>query len=286
LILLVTAINEILENDNNTIQDTVLQGNLSKELKVHYIDVGQGDSILIEVGNASMLIDAGNNGDGNRIVSYIKDQGINKLDYLILTHPHADHIGGATDVIKALDIDKIIMPKVNHTSKTYENLLLTIKDKDLKITVPNTGDDYSLGGSSFKILAPNSSNYERMNDYSIVCKLTFGNTSFLFSGDAETISENEMLSKGFDLKADVLKIGHHGSNTSTSSQFLKAVSPKYAVISVGKDNSYGHPAEEILSKLAEANVIIYRTDEVGTIIATSDGNTISFDKKASTIKQK
>lgn len=206
LILLVTAINEILENDNNTIQDTVLQGNLSKELKVHYIDVGQGDSILIEVGNASMLIDAGNNGDGNRIVSYIKDQGINKLDYLILTHPHADHIGGATDVIKALDIDKIIMPKVNHTSKTYENLLLTIKDKDLKITVPNTGDDYSLGGSSFKILAPNSSNYERMNDYSIVCKLTFGNTSFLFSGDAETISENEMLSKGFDLKADVLKL--------------------------------------------------------------------------------
>jgi beta-lactamase superfamily II metal-dependent hydrolase len=125
-----------------------------------------------------------------------------------------------------------------------------------------------------------------MNDYSIVCKLTFGNTSFLFSGDAETISENEMLSNGFDLKADVLKIGHHGSNTSTSSQFLKAVSPKYAVISVGKDNSYGHPAEEILSKLAEANVIIYRTDEVGTIIATSDGNTISFDKKASTIKQK
>ena len=254
------------------------------QLKVHYIDVGQGDCELIQTGNASMLIDAGNSGNGPGIVSYIKGQGINRLNYLILTHPHADHIGGAADVINAFDIDQIIMPKVSHTSKTFENLLLTIKSKGLKVTSPTPGTDYELGSAKFTILGPDSASYSNLNNYSVVNKVTFGNTSFLFMGDAELESENEILSQGYDIKADVLKVGHHGSDTSTTSSFLSAVNPKYAVISVGHGNKYGHPNQSVLNSLSASKVEVYRTDESGTVIATSDGETITFDKKASPIK--
>jgi len=255
------------------------------QLKVHYIDVGQGDSILVHTNDVAMLIDAGERGYGPGVVNYIKDQGINKLDYLILTHPHADHIGGATYVINAFDIGKIIMPKASHTSQTFENLLTTIQNKGMKITSPNPGDEYQLGSAKFIIVAPNSSSYNDLNDYSVVCKVVFADTSFLFTGDAESISENEIINKGFDIKADILKVGHHGSDSSTTEQFLKTVSPKYAIISCGKGNQYGHPTQAVLNRLAANNVELYRTDESGTIVATSDGKTITFDKKASPIKQ-
>lgn len=255
------------------------------QLKVHYLDVGQGDSTLIHTKDAAMLIDAGDRGYGSGIVDYIKEQDIDKLDYLILTHPHADHIGGAVEVINAFDIDKIIMPKASHTSQTFENLLATIKDKGMKIASPNPGDEYELGDAKFTILGPNSSSYDNLNNYSVVNKLTFGHTSFLFTGDAEVVSENEILNSGLDIKTDVLKVGHHGSDTSTSEQFLDVSSPKCAIISVGKDNKYGHPDQVILDRLDNRNITIYRTDESGTIIATSDGENVSFDKGASPIKQ-
>lgn len=255
------------------------------EMKVHYLDVGQGDSTLIHTKDAAMLIDAGDLGYGPGIVDYIKEQDIDKLDYLILTHPHADHIGGAVEVINAFDIDKIIMPKASHTSQTFENLLATIKNKGMKITSPNPGDEYELGDAKFTILGPNSSSYDNLNNYSVVNKLTFGHTSFLFTGDAEVVSENEILNSGLDIKTDVLKVGHHGSDTSTSEQFLDVSSPKCAIISVGKDNKYGHPDQVILDRLDSRNITIYRTDESGTIIATSDGENVSFDKGASPIKQ-
>jgi competence protein ComEC len=255
------------------------------QLKVHYIDVGQGDCALIHVNDAAMLIDAGDRGYGSGIVNYIKAQGIKKLDYVIFTHPHADHTGGGADVINAFDIGQIIMPKVSHTSKTFENLLITIKNKGMKINTPKPGEEYSLGNAKFTILGPNSASYHNLNNYSVVNKVIFGNTSFLFAGDAEGISENEILSKGFDIKADVLKVGHHGSDTSTGEQFLKAVGPKHAIISCGKGNKYGHPTQAVLARLAAHKVELYRTDESGTIIATSDGKTITFDKKASPIKQ-
>lgn len=175
------------------------------------------------------------------------------------------------------------MPKVEHTTRTFENLLLTIRNKGLKITAPVPGTEYRLGNTSFTILAPNSSSYKNLNDYSVVVRLTYGSTSFLFTGDAEQTSEKEILAKGYNIKSDVLKVGHHGSKTSTTTRFLDAVSPRYAVMCVGANNQYGHPAPETLSKLAERGIKVYRTDEAGTIIATSDGKSISFNKQPSPV---
>lgn len=255
------------------------------ELKVHYLDVGQGDSILIQTKDAAMLIDTGDRGYGAGIVDYIRSQGINKLDYLILTHPHADHIGGATEIVNAFNIGKIIMPKVAHTSQTFENLLKTIQNKGMKITSPNPGDEYQLGDAKFIILAPNSPSYDNLNNYSIVNKVSFGKTSFLFTGDAEGTSENEIINKGFDVKADVLKVGHHGSDTSTTENFLKAVSPKYSIISCGKDNKYGHPDQIVLDRLNKHNIKVYRTDESGTIVITSDGENLTITENVGSIRR-
>ncbi|GAW92764.1 hydrolase [Calderihabitans maritimus] len=179
------------------------------------------------------------------------------------------------------------MPKVAHTTKTFEDLLLAIKGKGLKVTQAKAGVKLDVGpGIEAVMLAPNNSSYDDLNNYSAVLKITYGSTSFLFTGDAEAESESEMLRTGYDLKADVLKVGHHGSSSSTTQAFLKAVSPKYAVISVGKDNKYGHPHTETLAKLAEAGIQVFRTDLQGTIVATSDGKTITFNKKASPAKER
>lgn len=255
-------------------------------LKVHYIDVGQADSILVQTPSGKvMLIDAGNNADGDMIVSYLKSQGIGRIDILVGTHPHEDHIGGMDTVINGLDIGKIYIPNVANNTKTFEDVLTAIKNKGLKVTAATAGITIDLDPAvQVLMLAPNRSNYENSNDDSAIIKLIYNNNSFLFAGDAQDDSEREILAKGFDIRADVLKVGHHGSNTSTSSEFLKAVSPRYAVISVGKGNDYGHPDQVTLDKLSQANVQVLRTDEEGTIVATSDGNTIKLDKSASAIK--
>ncbi len=246
------------------------------ELKIHYIDVGQGDSTLIQLDNRAMLIDAGNASDGPEIVDYIKSQGINSLDYVIFTHPHADHIGGATDIVESFDIGKIIMPKVSHNTKTFESLLKAIKGKGMKITPPKPGETYELDEATFQILAPNSDDYKDLNDYSVVIRLVFGDTSFMFTGDAEAITENEILSTGFDIRSDILQVGHHGSDTSTTGEFLNEISPSYAIISCGRNNRYGHPDQSVLDRLARYGVELYRTDHDGTIVAISDGEDISF----------
>ena len=243
-------------------------------LEVHYIDVGQGDSILIHLSGKTMLIDAGNNAAS--IITYIKTLNIDKIDAIVATHPHADHIGGMAEIINEFVVDKIYMPKVAHTSKTYENLLLTIKNKNLKVNTAKAGTTIDLGNKiKIEVMAPNSENYNNLNDYSAVVKIEYENVSFLFTGDAEAISEKEMVEKyGNKLKANVLKVGHHGSTTSTTLNFLNTVSPEYAIISVGENNSYGHPNQETLDKLK--NIDVFRTDKLGTIVAKTDGQTINF----------
>ena len=254
------------------------------KLNVHYIDVGQGDSEFIEMPNGqTMLIDAGNPENGSQIVTYIKGLGHTKIDYLVATHPHADHIGGMEDVVKGLDIGKIYMPKASTNTKTFEDLLTAIQNKGLKINTAKSGVSmFKTGSLSADIIAPVNITGDDLNQYSAVIMLTYGENKFLFTGDAGNESEGQITS---DIKADVLKVGHHGSDTSTSQAFLNKVSPKYAVIEVGKDNSYGHPTAATLAKLEKIGATIYRTDKDGTIIFTSDAKTITVNKKSSSIKE-
>lgn len=246
-------------------------------VEVHFIDVGQGDAILIEAGDASMLIDAGENNKGSIVVDYLKQCNISNLDYVIGTHPHSDHIGGLDTVLEAISVDKVIMPSVSHTTKTFEDLLDIIEEKNLKITKPVVGNEYELGPADFTIIAPNSTNYEDLNDYSVGIKLTYGSNSFLFTGDAGSISEEEMLENGIDLTADVLKLAHHGSAYSSTEGFLDSVNPTYAVICVGADNEYDHPHSKTLQSIKDRGIKLYRTDTQGTVVFTSDGKTISVN---------
>ncbi|MEG6566986.1 ComEC/Rec2 family competence protein [Thermoanaerobacterium saccharolyticum] len=250
-------------------------------LKVHFIDVEQGDSIFIESPDGkTMLIDAGVPEMGKKVVEYIKSLGVTKIDILVGTHPHEDHIGGMDRVIESFEIGRFYMPRVTANTKTFEYVLNTAKNKGLKIDVAKAGVTLDLGPSvSAKMIAPNSSKYDDLNEYSAVIKLAYKSTSFLFTGDAGAESEKEMIERGYDLKSDVLKVGHHGSSTSTTASFLDDVSPKYAVISCGKGNDYGHPHSSTLKKLRNRNIPVYRTDECGTIIASSDGQNISFNVK-------
>lgn len=249
------------------------------ELKVHFINVGQADSILVQQGSQALLVDAGNNSDGDTVKSYLSSQGIKSLDFLIGTHPHEDHIGGMDYVINSFKVGKIFMPKTTSNTKTFEDVVNAAKAKNLSFTAPTPGDSFKVGEATCTILAPNRSGYEDPNNYSIVLKVSFGSTSFLLSGDAEEISENEMISKGVDLSSTVLKVGHHGSDSSTTSNYLTKVSPKYAVLSVGKDNSYGHPKQSVMDRLKSKSIEVYRTDENGTIVATSNGTTVTFNTK-------
>lgn len=255
-----------------------------KNLVVSFIDVGQADCILIQSPNGkNMLIDAGDSSSQSAISNYLKDKNINKIDVLVATHPHVDHIGSMAYVVNNYEIGSIYMPKAVHTTAVYETLLNTIKNKGLSINTAKAGGVITLGDESISIniVAPVGSTYSDLNSYSAVIKITYKNTSFLFAGDAGSDSEQEILNLGVDIKADVLKVGHHGSATSTSTAFLKAVSPEYAVISVGKGNTYGHPTQTALDRLTAASAKIYRTDDGGTVIVTSDGQSITINRNAS-----
>jgi competence protein ComEC len=258
--------------------------NAGKDLIVSIIDVGQADSILIQLPNSqSMLIDAGNNGDGDDVVSFIRGKGISKIDYVLATHPHEDHIGGMDDVINGFDIGKVYMPRATTTTATFEDMLLAIQSKGLKVDTASAGVTIlDSDGLSIKLLAPVGSGYDDLNNFSAVAKLTYGSTSFLFQGDAEGLSETEMLDSGANLSADVLKVGHHGSDSSTIDEFLTKVSPKFAAISCGTDNQYGHPTQAVLDRLADIKT--YRTDLNGTITFVSNGKEVSVSSQKSSDK--
>ena len=238
---------------------------------VHFVDVGQGDGAIIVCDGKTLVIDGGTAENGAKMVEYLQNTlHVSKVDFVIGTHPHADHIGGLPDVIRACKVKKLYSPVDEFEAKTFETMKRAADDKKLKITVPQAGQSFSLGRAKVEFLAPLGI-YDNVNDLSLVVRITYGQTAFLFTGDAERPSEYDMTDSGEDLSATVLKVGHHGSNTSTSYVFLRQVMPAYAIISCGKDNAYGHPHEEVLSRLADEGAVVYRTDECGTIVCRSNG---------------
>lgn len=251
-------------------------------LTVSFIDIGQGDSILLQCKDESMLIDAGENDKGDSVVNYLKSHNTTKLKYAVGTHPHSDHIGGMDTVLKNIQTDTLICPKVTYNTKTWKDVETEAKSQNTKIEYANAGEKYTLGDTTFTIISPEKNHiYSDCNNYSVVIKAEYGENSFLFTGDAEKLVEDEILESGYNIKADVLKVGHHGSSTSSSEKFLNKISPKYAVISCGLNNDYGHPHKETLSKLKERNIKTYRTDLEGTVVAQSDGKEISFSTEKS-----
>lgn len=245
-------------------------------LRVDFLNVGQADCALLSTNGHYMVIDGGNNGDADTILSYLEGQGVEKLDAVVGTHPHEDHIGSLDAIINHFDVDAVYMPKIMHTSKTFEDVLDAVANKGLKIKSPSPGDTIDFNGLEIEVLGPQRE-YKDFNNNSIVLKVNAGETAFLFTGDAEETAEKDILQADYDLQADVLKVGHHGSSTSSSQAFLQAVKPKYAVISVGVGNSYHHPEEEALQRLQSIGAEIYRTDLQGNIVCTTDGKNIAFN---------
>lgn len=262
-----------IENETNKTIEETSNIPVTTNLIVDYIDVGQADSILVRNKEMAMLIDAGNNEDGKDVVNYLKTKGVTKLNYVIGTHPHEDHIGGLDDVINSdIEIENILMPKITTNTKTFEDVLDAIENKGLSIKAPEKGYEFKIGEANCKVMTDSILDKDNLNLSSIVIRLTFGNNSFIFMGDSEKENE-ETISWP---KTDVLKVGHHGSNTSSSQEFLEQVLPKYAIIMAGEGNSYGLPKEKIIKSLEDLGTTIYRTDKNGTIEMTSDGNEIKI----------
>lgn len=262
-------------NPNKTAQTFALEDN---NIAVHFIDVGQGDCEIIQTKNMSAIIDSGESTAKDTVLSYIKSLGIKRFDYVIATHPHSDHIGTMDSIINNFQVGTVIMPKLENSlvpiTTAYESLLNAINAKGLKIHSALPDETYDLDGATLKILAP-INDYDELNDYSVVCKLTYGERSFLFTGDAQNTAEADIIAKySGSLNADVLKVGHHGSYTSTTKEFLSEIAPQYAVISCGVGNDYGHPNKSVIKRLS--GVKILRTDELGSIVFTTDGNTLQY----------
>ena len=277
-LLVVGCANPFVESDDKTSVSTFS----GDTLRVNYIDVGQGDSIFIQLPNKeTMLIDAGEAYEADNVINYLNNLGIKKIDYVVGTHPHTDHIGGLEEVINTFDVGAIYMPKVSSNSKTFEDLLTTISNKGLKVKTAKSGVVVlSEDNLKLEFIAPNSDNYSNLNNYSAVLKLTYLDNTFLFMGDAETLSEDEITS---DVDADVIKVGHHGSDSSSSVEFVKKVSPEYAIIMVGEGNSYNHPYQSIIDRYESVGAKVLRTDLDGNIVCDSDGVDVTCkgDKESS-----
>ena len=249
------------------------------EMKVHFLDVGQGLSILVQSDGQTMIYDGGDKSTSSFVVSYLQKQNITTIDYLISSHYDSDHMAGLIGCLNAFDVKNVISSDYEHDSKLYQSFIQTVADKGLPMQHPAVGTEFSFGSGSFQILAPATIDPNDSNKNSVALKLTNGDNSFIFTGDAESTSEKAMCESGIDLSCDVLVPGHHGSATATSWDFLQATVPEYAVISCGKDNQYGHPDKDVMDKLESMDIQVYRTDKQGTIVAVSDGTTITWDQE-------
>lgn len=252
---------------------------IDSEFSVHFINVGQGDCTLIKTPDGNMLIDAGENGYEKTVLDYLEAQGVDSLKYLVATHPHSDHIGGVAEVLDAVPTENIIMPRLSKnntpTTTTYEKMLTAIKKSGAKVIAAKPGNEYSFGGAEFTVLAPFEQD-ENLNNMSVVLKFSYSGYSFIFSGDAEKEVENQILKAGYDISADVYKGAHHGSSTSNSKKFLRAINPTYAVLSYEEGNSYGHPHRETVELFNEEGIVYYSTADYGTIIFTVDNNVLDI----------
>ena len=244
-------------------------------IEVHFIDVGQADAALILCDGEAMLIDGGNVGDSDVLYTYLSDRGIDDLEYAVVTHAHEDHVGGMSGALQYAYAETVFCPVTKYDSKAFTNFAAKVKEQKNTITVPEAGDVYTLGSATFEILHCDP-NADDPNNTGIVLRIDYGETAFLFTGDAELEVEDWILEEGFDLDSTVLKVGHHGSSTSTGYRWLYEIDPAYAVISVGKDNSYGHPHREVLDRLKDAGTTVYRTDKNGDIVCIGDGKTVTF----------
>ncbi|WP_214801743.1 MULTISPECIES: ComEC/Rec2 family competence protein [unclassified Exiguobacterium] len=248
-------------------------------VSVYGFDVGQGDSTFIRTKTDAILIDGGNNGKGDDVVRYLKALGVRRITAVIATHPDADHIGGLDTVLEAFDVDQVYAPRVNHTTDTYRDFLLAVKNEGVTIKTAKAGVVIPSESADFEIIAPLTDGTRDLNSWSAVLKMTHEENTFLFMGDAPTRTEQQLLTAGIDVKADVLKIGHHGADTSSSIPFLQAVHPERALISAGEGNAYNHPRPTVMNALAAESITIDRTDRMGTIEYTSDGTAITVTSR-------
>lgn len=262
----------------------------SAEAQVYFIDVGQGDSELIRLKDSGIdiLIDAGTRSTKQELADYLKELGVDDIDILIGTHPHEDHIGGMAKIIEEFPIGTLYLPETSEemtpTTKTYESLLDAAESKNVTVRTAAAGDVLlEQGNTSFKVLSPSHTDYDNLNDYSIVTRLKVGDTAFLFQGDAETPVEEEILDSGADVSCDVIKLGHHGSSTSSSRAYLEAANPSAAVISCGVGNEYGHPHRETMDLLEKLSITPYRTDTQKTLLAETDGKTIVWQTELESV---
>lgn len=259
----------------NTSESKLLSNTIS-DLEVHFIDVGQGDAILLKCAGKAMLIDAGDNDKGTLVQSYLQKQDVSRLDYVISTHPDSDHCGGLDVILYKFDCGTIIMPSYDKNTDTYRDVINTMNSKGYRATLPTVGTSYTLGDASFTIIGPASA-ADDANNNSVALILTHGDKRFLFTGDAEADEESDILNLGIALSCDVYKAGHHGSRTSSDIALLEAASPEYCVISCGEDNSYEHPHAETLNNLRALGIKVFRTDEQGSVVCTSDGKNLIWN---------
>ena len=265
---------DIKEEKNSDREEQIIQSDNSFE--IHFIDVGQADSALVISNGKTMLIDGGNVADSDLVYTYLKNHNINILNYVVLTHAHEDHVGGLSGALSYAKAEKIYSTGLGVNTKAYNNFIKKVSEQGVSLTKVKAGDTFMLGKSKVQIVGPINVYTDDLNNSSVMLKVTYGSTSFLFTGDAEEKEEKDVINAGFNLRANLLKVGHHGSDTSTSYVFLREVMPEFSVISVGKGTSYGHPKESTLSKLRDAGSTVYRTDMQGDIIVKSDGKTLSF----------